>query len=127
MIPKSLREKKRYILCRLIKFNAKNKQPDFKQNEENINKEIRIVFQKNVFSLYGDVGASKMQGKIIEVKKEKEDIFFIVMCNYQYVGHVEFALANIKELNNQKITVNIIQISGTQKKLKQYLKVKGQE
>ena len=112
-------------------FNATNK---IKQNmhcseksEENVNKEIRIVFQKNVFSLYGDIGAAKMQAKIIEVKKEKEDLFFIVMCNYLSVGHAEFALANIKELNNQKITVNIIKVSGTQKKLKQYLNVKEKE
>ena len=81
MIPKSLREKKRYILCRLIKFDMKKEQQDLnaankiKQEmhctekiEENINKEIRIVFQKNVFSLYGDVGAAKMQAKMLSLE-----------------------------------------------------------
>ncbi|RLG15005.1 MAG: hypothetical protein DRN66_00590 [Candidatus Nanohalarchaeota archaeon] len=109
MLPKSLRDKKRYILCRLIS--------DMEKNTGDMNKEIRVLFSKQVLSLYGDVGASKMNAKIIQVKDKEEGIYFMVMCNYNYVEHAEFALANIRELERGKIIADILGVSGTQKKL----------
>lgn len=113
MLPKSLRNKKRYILCRII-FIKKRKIND-------VNKELRLLFFKHIFTLYGDVGASKINPKIIELNDKEKDIYFIVMCNYNYTEHVQFALANIGKLKEEKIIINILGVSGTQKKLNKFL------
>lgn len=116
MLPKSMRDKKRYILCRLINVG--------KKEGMDAGKEIRICLSKQIFFLYGDVGSAKINAKIIQVKEQKREVYFIVMCNHNYVEQVEFALANISELNNCKIIINIREVSGTQKKFNVFLNIK---
>ncbi|MCK5039943.1 MAG: hypothetical protein KAR87_03170 [Candidatus Aenigmarchaeota archaeon] len=116
MLPKSMRDKKRYLLCRLINVE--------KKEGMDAGKEIRITLSKQIFSLYGDIGSAKTNAKIIQVKEQNKEVYFIVMCNYNHVEQVEFALANIKELNNCKIIINIREVSGTQKKFNTFLNIK---
>ena len=116
MLPKSMRDKKRYLLCRLINLE--------KKEGTDAGKEIRIGLSKQIFSLYGDVGSAKINAKIIQVKIREKDVYFIVMCNHNCVERVEFALANIRELDNCKIIVNIREVSGTQKKFNAFLNIK---
>jgi len=118
MLPKNLREKKRYILCRLI-F------PDEMQLKTDLNTiiiELKREFFKQIFFLYGDVGAANINAKIIySLKNQKNEIYFIVLCNYKFVEYVQFCLANICKIEEAKIIVNILKISGTQKQLKKEL------
>ncbi len=100
----SLREKKRYIVFEII---------GSKVNEKEAQKEIN----NSLLKFLGELTISRAQTKII--KDSWKNNKGIIKVNVKYLNDTKLALGLIKQMNNKKVIVNVIGVSGILKKAKQ--------
>ncbi len=107
LLPPSLRERKRYLVFEVI-------------SEREINKrELLEEIKNSIYSLYGDVGASKSRIWLIGYKKKKDEDtgtdvgVGILRCAHDKVEEVRAALACIHSVNEARIGIRVIKISGS--------------
>jgi ribonuclease P/MRP protein subunit POP5 len=107
LLPPSLRERKRYLVCEVI-------------SEREIDKrELLKEIRDSTYSLYGDVGASESRIWLIEYDKKKDadtstDVGVgILRCAHDKVEEVRAALACIHSVNEARVGIRVVGISGT--------------
>jgi ribonuclease P/MRP protein subunit POP5 len=100
----SLREKKRYIVFEIL---------GNKINEKIAQKEIN----NSLLKFLGELTISRAQTKLItdSWKNNKG----IIKVNIKYLNDTKLALGLIKQIDNKKVIVNVIGVSGILKKAKQ--------
>lgn len=100
----SLREKKRYVVFEIIGNNI---------NKKALKKEI----YNNLLKFFGKLGVSRANIKIIDncLKENKG----IIKVNVKYLNDLKMGLGLIKKLDNKKVIVDVIGVSGILKKAKQ--------
>ncbi|NMX21289.1 hypothetical protein C5S30_02390 [ANME-1 cluster archaeon GoMg4] len=109
ILPPSLRERRRYLLFEVL-------------CEREIDKrELLKEIWNSLYSLYGDVGASESKVWLIEYHK-REDAnsssgggggVGILRCAHNKVEEVRASLACIHSINDARIGIRVIKISGT--------------
>jgi len=104
-MPPTLRERRRYIVFEVM-------------SEREIDKrELLKEIWNSVYSLYGDVGASKSKIWLIGYDEKKgTDIGIgrgILRCAHDKVEEVRAALACIHSVNDARVGIRVIGISGT--------------
>lgn len=99
----SLREKKRYVVFEII-----GNKIDKKKAEKEIN--------SNLLKFLGELGVSRANIKIIgdSWKNNKG----IIRVKVKYLDELKMSLGLIKKLDNKKVIVNVIGVSGILKKAK---------
>jgi len=100
----SLREKKRYVVFKII---------GNKINKKALKKEI----YNNLLNFLGELGVSRANIKIIDNCLEENK--GIIKVNVKYLNDLKMALGLIKKLDNKKVIVDVIGVSGIIKKAKQ--------
>lgn len=108
LLPPTLRERKRYIVFEMI------------SEREIAKRELVEEINDAIYSLYGDVGASKSRIWLIGYKKKKKDEdtgtdvgVGILRCAHDKVEEVRAALACIHSVNEARIGIRVIKISGS--------------
>ena len=99
----SLREKKRYIVFEIIGNKIDKKKAE---------KEI----YSNVLKFLGELSVSRANVKILGDSWANNK--GIIRVNVKYLNEFKMALGLIKKLNNKKIIINVIGVSGILKKAK---------
>jgi len=109
-ISPNLREKKRYLAFEVISKDKIN----FNQTEKQI--------KESVLSLIGELGYGK--AGIMILKETFNNQKGLIKVNNKYVNELKMALGLIKNIDNQKVIVNPIGVSGIiNKAKKRYLEV----
>jgi len=98
----SLREKKRYLAYKLISEN--------KLDPERIKQAINAGF----IELFGQLGLSKINLVHIETEKDKG----IIRVNNKYVDYAKASMALIDKINDIKVLIRTVNVSGILKKAK---------
>lgn len=103
LIPPSLRGRRRYIVFEVISERGIDKKALLKE------------ILDSIYSLYGDVGASESKLWLIGYDKRKDtDIGRgILRCAHDKVEEVRAALACIHSVNEARVGISVIGISGT--------------
>ncbi|MEM5830442.1 MAG: Rpp14/Pop5 family protein [Candidatus Aenigmatarchaeota archaeon] len=108
LIP-TLRERKRYLLIKII------------SDEIFEYEEIEREFWNSLLNSFGKL-AFLTSFKILKDTYDKNKKTIIVKCNHLSKHFVYFALGRIKEINKKKCIIKLLNVSGTIKSLKDYLK-----
>jgi len=107
-IPPTLREKKRYILFKLI--------CDEPLEESDVNFAINDAF----LSLFGSFGSAKINPKLIEWHSQGNT--GILKCERSSKDQAIAALQFLREIKDKAVVPNIISVSGTLKSLRESAK-----
>ena len=108
LIP-TLREKKRYVAVRII-------------SEETITyEELEKAFWETLHKVFGHVGSAYFSVWILKDTFNENKKFFIIKCNHLSLPFVLSTLGFIKQINNKKVTFEIVKISGTIKSIREFL------
>lgn len=105
-----MREKKRYIVFEVI--------ADKKLSFSNVAEKI---FQQNLEFL-GELGCARSGLMVLDEWKQNKGILKV---NNKYLNETRAALALIKEINNQKVIVKTVGVSGILKKAKEKFLIGG--
>ncbi len=103
LIPPSLRDRRRYLVFEWI-------------SEWGIDKwTLLSEIRDSIFSLYGDVGASESNIRLIEYAnaEDTDGGMGILRCAHDKVEEVRAALACIHSANEARLSIRVIGISGT--------------
>jgi ribonuclease P/MRP protein subunit POP5 len=101
ILPPSLRGRRRYLLFEVL-------------CEREIDKrELLKEIWDSLYSLYGDVGASESKVWLIEYHNTNSGGVGILRCVHDKVEEVRASLACIHSVNNARIGIRVIKISGT--------------
>ena len=100
----SLREKKRYIVFEVVA----NKKFNFNTVAEKI--------QEQNLKFLGELGCAKAGAFILDTYKNNKGI---IRVNNKYVDEVKSALTLIEDIDNQKVIVKTIYVSGLLRKAKE--------
>ena len=106
ILPAALRKKKRYIAFQVI-----SEQPIMYTD-------LHSAIFSALHQLYGDLGLSKISPKLIKDTWNKKTQVGIIRCNHLYVPQTITALGSIARLGDSRVTVKILKVSGTIKKIK---------
>lgn len=103
----SLKEKKRYITFNVI-------------GDENFNeRDVERSINNNCKSFIGELNYAKAGVNILpEFLNNKKGI---IRVNNKYVDHIKSSLMMIKEINNEKVIIKSVGVSGVLNKAKKYL------
>ena len=105
----SLREKKRYVVFKVIS----QEQLPFKE----INKSIKEHF----LSLMGEFGYAKAGLMLLHEQWNQSKNTGIAKINHKYVPHLKMALSLIKNIENEKVIVNSLGVSGILAKTQRFI------
>tara|TARA_Y100000310_G_scaffold193072_1_gene193032 strand:+ start:1572 stop:1952 length:381 start_codon:yes stop_codon:yes gene_type:complete len=106
----SLREKKRYLVYKII---SKEKISGIDANN---------AIMEGCLQFLGELGVGK--AGLIPVKEVYKDNQGVLKVNTKYVNEVKMSLGLIKEIKGSKVVVDTLSVSGTLKKAQQrYLEV----
>lgn len=97
----SLRERRRYLLFELL-------------SEREIDK--RAFVQEllgSIYSLYGDLGMSKIKVRLIMYRASEERAVGILRCAHDKVEEIRAALACIHSITGTRVGIRVIKTSGT--------------
>lgn len=98
-----MREKKRYIV-----FEVMEKKPlDFK--------EVKKAINETMLQFLGELGAAKAGIIILDEWKDNKGI---MKTNNKYVNEAKTALILTKEIENEKVAIRVLGVSGIIKKAK---------
>ncbi len=103
-IPKSMREKKRYIA-----FLVRS---DFEIKKD----ELSIAIWSNALSLLGELKASKLNYWLVEYDEEK--MLGILTCSHKMLSEMLACLSLISNVNNKMVNIVTLGVSGTLKALR---------
>jgi ribonuclease P/MRP protein subunit POP5 len=108
----SLRERKRYILFKII-------------SEEPINYQIfKELLNSTILKFYGELTFGKFGFKILDERWNEKEQIGIIKCNHLYVSNIIVALGLLQRLGEHRINVKILKVSGTIKSLLKEFKSK---
>ena len=96
------REKRRYLA---LKIEGKN------PNEQ----KVLAAIKASIRTLFGDYGASQAKIKLIEYLPDKRRM--IIRCSHSMLEQIRAAITSIIEVNEKKIAIHILGVSGTLKAL----------
>ncbi|MBD3202873.1 hypothetical protein GF327_01145 [Candidatus Woesearchaeota archaeon] len=102
----SLKEKKRYMVFEII---SEKKIP-----EKKIYKKILDSFEK----LFGSIGLGRAGIVVLKENFNKDLKRGMIRVNHKFVDQVRFSLSIIKKIDNIKVIINCIGVSGMIKKAK---------
>ncbi len=102
-LPPSLRQPKRYIIFEIIG-----------ENPVEYGSVVSSVWNK-LFELYGDFGTSEMNMWIIENLFSMEKQRGVIKCSHKEVEKMRTALTLINIINEVKVIVNVLGVTGTVK------------
>ncbi|MEM5815025.1 MAG: Rpp14/Pop5 family protein [Candidatus Aenigmatarchaeota archaeon] len=113
ILPPSLREKKRYILFKIL-------------SEEKIElHQFKELFFSTILSVFGEFGFSLINAKFLDNIFDRERQVGILKVHYKKVPEAIFSLGLISRIGDSRVNVKIYKVSGTIKNLKQNnLKIK---
>ena len=111
VLPLSLREKKRYIAFKVIHEEGE----DFPQED------LISAIWNTFLDFYGEHGVSTLSLKVLKDLWREKSKVGVVRCNHISVWKVILGLGLISRLGDTKITIKILKISGTLKKIKETL------
>ena len=77
--------------------------------------EVFVAVQESVLSLFGEYGASKANIKFVKYIPEKGQ--FVFRCSHVMLDKIRAAITSIITLNGKKVTIHVINVSGTLKGL----------
>ena len=100
----SLREKKRYVVFKIIGKNIDRKKAE---------KEI----YENLLKFLGEFGVAKANIKII--RNTWKNNMGIIKVNVKHLNETKTSLGLIKKIDNKKVIVDVVGVSGILKKAKQ--------
>ena len=103
----SLKQKKRYLLFKLISAEQKFKLPEV---ESEVNQALLLFL--------GQIGVAKAAPIFLKEKFDFDQQQFVVKVDPKFVNEVKAALTLIKKIKNSKVIIHSIITSGTIKKLK---------
>ena len=97
VLPPTMREKKRYLAFELI-------------SEGEVRREdlLREIFSSSGY-LLGDVGSSECGMRLLTFEDSKG----IIRCRHNSTEKTRAVLATINSINNRRVTINVLGISGT--------------
>jgi len=108
----SLREKKRYLAFNII---SKDKITSFNQ--------IKNTITESYKTLFGEYGLAEAGLLFLKGKYNKTTKTGLIRVNHKHTDKLKFALTMIKKINNSKVIVRCLGISGVIKKAEiKYLK-----
>ncbi len=102
-----IKDKERYLVVSILV----KKDIDFEELLKNTFKEI-----------FGILELSKAKIKIIDKKKQKDNIFLIIRVNHTYINHLKFAIGVMKLFYNFLEDIIFIDTVGTIKKARLLIK-----
>lgn len=103
ILPKSLREKKRYIAFEVI-------------SENNVKfGDLVSSLWRSVLSLLGEKGVSRLGLWIIKDMWDENKQTGLIRCNYRRIEEVRLALGLIKNIKKEDVIVRSLGVSGTMK------------
>jgi RNase P/RNase MRP subunit POP5 len=105
----SLREKKRYLVIKVI---SKEK---FSYNV------IKSALEEKMKEFLGTLLLSKASPILLKEKFNKENQTLIIKINNKYVNELKASLTLVKEVGDKKVIVKSVVCSGTLKKATTYL------
>ena len=108
LIP-SLRIKKRYVGVRII-------------SEQKIEyEEFEKCFWQNLYKLFGVFGSAYFNLKILKETFKNNSV--IIRCNHNSTHFLITSLGFLREINGKKVNFEIVRVSGSIKKVKEFLKI----
>ena len=111
-LPPSLREKYRYVVFEIIS-----------KKEFDLGVVVNAIWNA-VLQLYGEVGASELSLWMPSDYYNKKEKKGIVRTNHMSVEKLRLALASIKQIENESVTLRIIGVTGTIRSAKnKFLKI----
>jgi len=108
----SLRERKRYILFKVISEQAINYQL-FKE-----------LLSSTILKFYGELTFGKFGFKILDERWNEKEQIGIVKCNHLYVPNIIAVFGLLQRLGDYRVNVKILKVSGTIKSLLKEFKSK---
>jgi len=102
--PPTLREKRRYLKIR------------FESNEKLSTKEVVKAFWNWASSTFGFLGAAYSSFALINFDEENQEA--LIRTNNEWVDFLIGSLGFFEKVNNKKVRIHIIRVSGTIKKTK---------
>jgi len=109
----SLRERKRYILFKLIS-EGQVSYPLLKE-----------LITSTILKFYGELTFGKFGLKFLDERWCEKKQTGIVKCNHLYVQNIIVALGLLQRLGDHRINVKILRVSGTIKSLQKEFKGKN--
>ena len=101
----SLRERKRYILFKVI-------------SEEPINYTfLKEAITSSILKFYGELGFSKLSLKFLDERWNEKEQVGIIQCNNLSVPSVITALGLVQRIGEARVNIKVLKISGTIKSL----------
>ncbi len=101
----SLRERKRYILFKVI-------------SEEPINYTfLKEAITSSILKFYGELGFSKLSLKFLDERWNEKEQVGIIQCNNLSVPNIVTALGLVQRIGEARVNIKVLKISGTIKSL----------
>jgi ribonuclease P/MRP protein subunit POP5 len=108
----SLRERKRYILFKVI-------------SEQSINYQLfKELLSSTILKFYGELTFGKFGFRILNERWNEKEQIGIIKCNHLYVPNIIVALGLLQRLGDRRVNVKILKVSGTIKSLLKEFKSK---
>ena len=97
----SLRERKRYILFKVI-------------SEQPVNYQLfKELLSSTILKFYGELTFGKFGFKILDERWDEKEQVGIIKCNHLYVPNIIVALGLLQRLGDRRVNVKILKVSGT--------------
>ncbi|MHA1860424.1 MAG: Rpp14/Pop5 family protein [Candidatus Asgardarchaeia archaeon] len=112
ILPPTLREKKRYIAFQVIS----------EEGEEFSYSDLESAIWNKLLDFLGEYGVSKTSVWLLKDTWEQDKQIGILRCNHKSVQPVIASLGLIDRLGDNRITIKILNISGTINSIKKKLR-----
>jgi ribonuclease P/MRP protein subunit POP5 len=111
----SLRERKRYILFKVL-------------SEQPINYSLfKELLNSTFLKLYGEFMFGKFDFKLLDERWIEKEQVGIIKCNHKFVTNVIVTLGLLQRIGDFRVNIKILKISGTIKSLLKEFKSKKQK
>jgi ribonuclease P/MRP protein subunit POP5 len=108
----SLRERKRYVLFKII-------------SEEPINyTSFKELVNSTILKFYGELTFGKFGFKFLDERWNEKEQIGVVKCNHKFVPNIILAFGLLQRIGDSRINVKILKVSGTIKSLLKNLRIK---
>jgi ribonuclease P/MRP protein subunit POP5 len=101
----SLRERKRYILFKII-------------SEEPINYDLfKDLLNSTILKFYGELTFGKFGFKFLDERWNEKEQIGVIKCNNKFVSNIIVAFGLLQRIGESRINIKILKVSGTIKSL----------
>ncbi|MCD6403503.1 MAG: ribonuclease P protein component 2 [Candidatus Aenigmarchaeota archaeon] len=115
VLPMSLREKKRYVGFKVI----------HEKGEDFAHEDLIAAVWNTLLDFYGEYGVSNLSFQIVKNVWYEKKKMGVIRCKHTEVPKVIAGLGLISRLGDTKVTIKILKVSGTLKKVKEKLAIEA--